>query len=220
MAEGTTKAFPFTDYDFWGYLSSGFVTLFALDYSLGTDLLAKPSWTFVEGVIAVSLAYVTGHLVAGISSAVFEQQVVLALGRPSEVLTGTAVAPRWARFVFPSYFAPLPPGTLSALKAKAQSAGHTDLGSLFTEAHRKAQKNPKAAERLAVFLNQYGFCRNVSFALLIAAVAFALCAVHIARPNAWLWAGCSAFASVGMFLRYLKFHRLFSVEVFTSYTYD
>ena len=216
----SVKAFPFTDYDFWGYIAAGFLTLFALDCSVGTDLLLRPSWTLVETVIAVSLAYVVGHLIAGMSSALLEQRLLLHIGRPSEILTGTKRGPGWARFMFPGYFTPLPPGALSALRAKATAAGHGDFGSLFTHAHRVAQKNAKAAERMAIFLNQYGFCRNVSFAALVAAIAFTIAAARGERDDAWLWAACASVVFVGMFFRYLKFHRLFTVEVLNSYTYD
>lgn len=214
------KSFPFTDYDFWGYLAAGFLVLFAVDFSVGTNVLQRPTWTVVETIVAVSVAYVAGHLVAGLSSAVFEQRLLLILGRPSEVLTGVKQGPAWARFVYPAYFVPLPAGTVAALRAKATAAGHGEFGSLFTHAHRVAQKNGKAAERMATFLNQYGFCRNVSFAALIAAIAFAVSAAHAAKDDAWLWAASSVFVCVGMFARYLKFHRLFTVEVFNSYTYD
>lgn len=214
------KGFPFTDYDFWGYLAAGFLTLFALDYSIGTNFLLRPAWTAVETAIAVSLAYVVGHLIAGMSSAIFEQRLLVHIGRPSEILTGTKLGPGWARFMFPGYFTPLPPGAVSALRAKATAAGHSDFGSLFTHAHRLAQKNSKAAERMTVFLNQYGFCRNVSFAALVAAIAFAIAASRGGGDGSWLWAACASVVFVGMFFRYLKFHRLFTVEAFNSYVYD
>jgi len=48
--------FPFTDYDFYGYLASGFVLLFAADYVLVEEtLMLRQDWAFVEIVLVVEL---------------------------------------------------------------------------------------------------------------------------------------------------------------------
>ena len=59
---------PFTSYDFWAYLSAGFLLLFIADLVAGTGLLDRYSWTVVQGVVAVSAAYAVGQLVASLSS--------------------------------------------------------------------------------------------------------------------------------------------------------
>lgn len=83
------QKFPFTSYDFWAYLSAGFLLLFVVDYVAGTALLARDSWTVVQGIVAVSSAYVIGQLVASMSAAVFERVLVgRLLGYPQMVLFG------------------------------------------------------------------------------------------------------------------------------------
>lgn len=67
---------PFTSYDFWAYLGAGFLLIFAFDAAAGTGLLMRDTWTLVQGVVAVSLAYAVGQLVAGASSFLFEKILV------------------------------------------------------------------------------------------------------------------------------------------------
>ncbi len=100
---------PFTTYDFWAYLSAGFLLLFVTDHVAGTGLFARESWTTVQGVVAVTSAYAVGQLVASTSSLVFERFLVGGLlGYPSKVLFGYSNAPNWLRACIPSYFKSLP----------------------------------------------------------------------------------------------------------------
>jgi hypothetical protein len=78
--------FPFTDYDFWAYISCGFVFLFALDHVLQTAIFQRSTWTLVEGLIAVAAAYVVGHLLAVLSSAT--NNTIRYLGSPTSVEDG------------------------------------------------------------------------------------------------------------------------------------
>ena len=49
--------FPFTDYDFYGYLASGFVLLFAVDYVFTDGIMRRrEKWTGVKSVLAVAVA--------------------------------------------------------------------------------------------------------------------------------------------------------------------
>jgi hypothetical protein len=89
--------FPFTDYDFWGYIASGFVFLFALDHTLQTAIFQRSTWTLVEGLVAVAAAYAVGHLLAGIVSALLERRFARYLSRPSVLLLGATRGPAWFR---------------------------------------------------------------------------------------------------------------------------
>ena len=89
---------PFTSYDFWAYLSAGFLLLFAFDSAAGTKLLMRDTWTVVQGVVAVSLAYAVGQLVASASSFLFEKVLVgKLLGYPRNVLFDQPKAWKWVR---------------------------------------------------------------------------------------------------------------------------
>ena len=76
--------------------------------------------------------------------------------------------------------------------------------------------------RLNIFLNLYGFCRNMTMALVLAAATLTVGIVagtaeagsHV--EPAW-WIAAALIAAVGLFYRYLKFLRQYAVELLTSY---
>ena len=211
---------PFTDYDFWAYLSAGFLFLFALDYVLQTGVLLRPEWTVVQGVVATSCAYVLGHIFAGLSSAIFEERVLgLWLGKPRDLLFGTGSEPKWFRFLFPTYFKALPEETQRAALMRAASAGIMKPGEgMFWVAYDAARNNKVVMDRMNSFLNLYGFCRNVAFVAFVDAVVLAVSHYYFEAPKSDLWWALAAVViGICMFFRYLKFYRHFALEVYTSY---
>lgn len=213
---------PFTSYDFWAYLSAGFMLLFAMDQAAGTQLLLRESWTVVQGVVAVSVAYAVGQLVASASSWLYEKLIVgKLLGYPRDVLFGRSNAWKWIRRLMPTYFEALPAETQKAALEKGLKLGVKSPGeALFWPAHAYGRSTPTIASRLDNFLNLYGFCRNTALVGLIdAAVLY----WSYLQPNGpaehLLWARISLLVSAGMTLRYLKFYRHFTLEVFTAWTF-
>lgn len=214
---------PFKDYDFWAYLSAGFLFLFALDHVLGTDIFMKEQWTAVQGAIAASAAYVVGHLAASISSILFERLLAARLlGPPREVLFGTAKAPKPIRVLMPGYFQALPPSTQDKALEKAKALGIDGPGEgLFWAAFDVAKNNTVSMGRLQGFLNQYGFCRNVALVALIDAAMLYGSYQWFDAPEANLWWARGALViGVGLLFRYLKFYRQYAVEVFTSFAHS
>lgn len=213
---------PFSSYDFWAYLSAGFLLLFAIDQAAGTKLLMRDSWTVVQGVIAVSLAYVIGQLVASVSSWLFEKVLVgKLLGYPRNVLFGQPKARKWVRRLMPGYFEPLPDSTQKAALEKGGKVGVSAPGeALFWPAFANARATPVVMARLNDFLNLYGFCRN---AALVAFVDSAILYWSYLQPKGpaehLLWSRIAFVIGIGMTLRYLKFFRHYASEVFTSFTY-
>lgn len=215
--------FPFTSYDFWAYLSAGFLLLFAVDYVAQTNLLMRESWTVVQSVLAFSCAYAAGHVVASLSSFVFERLLVgKLLGAPRDVLFGGSKAPRFIRFCMPTYFQTLPVAVRNSVHAKAAALNVGDSSeALFLAALSNARANPAVMSRLDNFLNMYGFCRNASLVSFIDAGLLY-----------WFWSkgegngvtltGCyvALALGVGMTLRYLKFYRQYAFEVFTSFAHS
>lgn len=77
-------------------------------------------------------------------------------------------------------------------------------------------------ERLATFLNLYGFCRNMAMALVAVALFLAVGLVigsadtgPVVGPGWWL--GAAALGAVGVLYRYLKFYRQYALELLVSY---
>lgn len=213
--------FPFTDYDFWAYLTSGFAFIFVCDHIFQTDLMAQADWTLAQAVFVSACAYVVGHLLAGVASALLERRVVRGwLGTPTALLFAVVHGPSWFRRLYPSYYQPLPAKTRAAILQKAAGAGVTSPGEdLFWVAFEAARVNKAAFDRMTVFLDLYGLCRNIAMTAAIAATLLAINAWRSQVPADYEWAGVAGFIAVGMFLRYLKFYRHYSLELFTSYAY-
>jgi hypothetical protein len=213
---------PFTNYDFWAYLSSGFLLLAVLDQVLGTRLLMRESWTIVQGVLAISCAYTVGQLVASVSSWLLEKLLVgKLLGYPRDVLFGQPKAWGWVRKLVPSYFEPLPVSTQTVALEKGKKVGVTNPGeALFWPAYSNAQGTPAVMARLENYLNLYGFCRNTALVALVNAALLYWSYLQPKGPTEHLLgARLSLVVGIGLTLRYLKFFRHYAVEVFTSYAY-
>lgn len=213
---------PFTSYDFWAYLSAGFLLLFAIDSSADTKLLMRDSWTVVQATVAISVAYAIGQIVASLSSWVFERGLVgKVLGYPRKVLFGEAKGPAWLRRSLGAYFQPLPTEVQVAIRDKATKAGVAQAGeAMFVLAFASARQTPAVMSRLDNFLNLYGFCRNTALVGFIDAAIFYGSYLQKAGPEQHLlWSRIALVIALGMTLRYLKFYRLYAHEVFTSFAY-
>jgi hypothetical protein len=213
---------PFTVYDFFGYLSAGFVLL----VGLAAAFTGSESWQRTPGatvgLLLVVVAYTAGHVIANVSGYLIEGTLVRRiLGAPNKVLFAES-GPQWARLL-PGYYRPLPPEQRKRVLGRAAQAGITEPGEgLFYHCFSAAKESESTMTRLSTFLNLYGFCRNMAVSTLIVAIAlFAGMLLgtaetgHLVAPG-W-WAAGAFLASIGLLYRYLKFFRHYSVEVFVSY---
>ncbi|MCE3001244.1 MAG: hypothetical protein LW860_00895 [Xanthomonadaceae bacterium] len=196
--------------------------LFAVDQAAGTKLLMRESWTVVQGIVVVLIAYTVGQLVASASSWLYEKLLVgRLLGYPRNILFGQPKAWFWVRRLMPSYFASLPGETQRAVLAKGRKVGVDQPGeTLFWPAHVYGRGTPAVAARLDSFMNLYGFCRNVALVGLVNAAILYWSYLQSDGPaEHLLWARVSLLVSLGMTLRYLKFYRHFAIEVFTAWAF-
>jgi hypothetical protein len=70
---------------------------------------------------------------------------------------------------------------------------------------------------MGTFLNLYGFCRNVSFTLVLSAALLVGTAIGTGDPQARWMAAVAAAGAVGMFYRCLKFLRLHGAEILLAF---
>jgi len=217
----------FNAYDFLGYLASGFLLLITIDYVFNGGNLAKPSPPIGFAIFWVLLAYILGHLIAHLSSTLLEINFLRGvLGSPEEHLLAEKSNSPWAR-IFPENFKPLPKTTQERILARAAKEGVStaSMRSFFFHCHAIAKRDRVTLERLNQFLNQYGFCRNITMVLLLAAVILPLAALILLAQGKYgsidwqkfVWGAASLVGAYGMFLRYLKFFRHYTLEVFMSY---
>jgi hypothetical protein len=212
---------PFSVYDFFAYLSSGAVWVLTADYVLGIGLLSQKYITVVLGVALVIFAYVCGHIVAHFSSLTMEQILVgRLLKRPTSILM--VEKPRWRplRWAFPNYFRPLPAHTRNRVSEQAEARGAASATgeALFMHAYPVVTSNSVIQARLDDFRNLYGFARNMSFSLIVSAIAIVIAHRLAFHPVRLRWAVLSALAGVALFYRYLKFFRQYSYELLLRYS--
>ena len=213
---------PFTSYDFWAYLSAGFLLLFVIDYVGGTGVFARESWTVIQGIVAVSSAYVVGQLTASLSSLLLERLLVgRLLGYPRMILFGKATAWRVFRALLPMYYQALPRETQEAALNQGKKFGIDKPGeALFWPAYAHARATPAVMSRLENFLNLYGFCRNIAVVGLIDSALLAISHRWYSAPAETMYLAVALLIlSLGMILRYLKFYRQFAIEAFTAFAY-
>jgi hypothetical protein len=213
--------FPFTDYDFFGYLSVGGGLLLAFDNALQFGLLVKQSWTWLEVAALIGAAYMVGQSVAALSHSILEAWLVRkVIGRPTNLLMGDRKAPWFWRMAFPRFVEPLPDQTRETVKARAAAnLGEVAGEALFLAAHSHARQFTDVQERLQVFVGRYGFFRNACVASLLAAVTW-LGAASVQPNTQFVWsAGLAFLFRVVALGRYLTFHRSFSSEVLLSFAF-
>lgn len=217
--------FPFTDYDFYAYLTSGALFLAALDYAItgGTTLL-NTEWGFVLTLLVVALAYVVGQLLATPASIVVEHGFARGvLSPPAMILLGLQ-APNWlerfiGRYVIGRYYTPFPDQVRRKIIARAAKELDVpmeeiiDGEAVFQVAFPVARKSEDTRARLDDFRNQYGFCRNLGFVGLISLVMIAIRAYQLDDSTAWYVAVFAGVIAVGMTARFLKFYSSFAAEV-------
>jgi hypothetical protein len=222
---------PFTAYDFFAYLSSGFVVIGAADVAFPGSWILDAELSFIEGLVWIVVAYVLGHVISAVSAPILEQRFAeRMLGSREQVLfdpqkgcgssCSTEKRRRVERF-FPGYFKRLPKEIQARVLDRAKNeAKITSIGpALFLYCDAQMRQKPEAAPVLATFLNIYGFARNTCLASLIGAVLLIVGAIKYetnAETKAWLAAAAIA-AAVGLLYRYLKFFRLYARDVFLFY---
>lgn len=216
---------PFSFYDFFGYLGSGFLLLVAIDYAAGGERITSENVPTILAIFWVVLIYVAGHIIAHVSSIILEVRFLRkVLKSPEEHLFATDITSKWAK-IFPGHFKPLPESSQERLSILARKEGFStasDRG-FFFHCHAHVKRDEATLNRLNTFLKLYGFCRNLSMALLFSAVVLFFWAFEswkfweAANGEKLGWAGLALFAAFMMLLRYLKFFRHYTLEVYNTF---
>ncbi len=224
--------FPFTDYDFYGYLTSGSVLLFVADLAFnGGGITFRPEWTFVQVVLVVALAYATGQIAAWPSSIILEHLFThRVLRSPFNIQVGAA-EPRLAERAVNALltgrdYQPLGDDVRQMMIDRAaaitgQDASHYSEcpGRLFQPAYEFAKAVPQTMARMDQFRNLYGLMRNLAFTGFVSALVLGLRARATDDGQLWAWAVVALVAGVGMLVRYLKFYGAFASEVTRCFAY-
>lgn len=220
--------FPFTDYDFYAYITAGVILIASIDYTFGGSILvSRAEWSVVQGIFWTMISYIVGHVIAGLSSFFMEQLLLKKIfTNPVQVILGLRRS-KWFekpfRYLFAREFSPFPEAFSAKITKKLEAAigsnkaALDDPETLFQTAFSVARYAKDSELRLDQFMNLYGMCRNVAFVGLIAAVLLWIRAWHSESPSdvgmAW-----TAFAvALGMFGRFVKFYSAYTREVLRAF---
>jgi hypothetical protein len=216
--------FPFTDYDFYAYLTSGALFLSVLDFAFNKALLlARADWTFVQIVMVIAAAYVTGHVIATLAQLVLETFAVSKLiSKPIQLQLGLKepnCAERLIGLLVGRYYDPMEVSVQARIKNEARSIlskeedQSLNAEEVFQAGFKKSFSIKDARPRIDGFLNQYGFCRNISFVALVSMIILSWRAYQIELPYEGLLIIASFIVFIGMFIRFVKFLASFQAEV-------
>ena len=212
---------PFSLYDTFAYLASGFVVLAAAAYGFDHPSVGASGIPAQQILLGIVIIYIAGHLIAHLSSLILESWLLRkVIGCPEDYLLCARDRNAWAR-LFPANFKPLPEPTRERIRKRANVEGVPVSGrALFYHCHAIVKHDEVTLDRLSSFLKLYGFCRNMCLALVASAILLliGLARASASGPNAGTWAIMATGASVVMFYRYLKFYRHYALEVLTSYS--
>jgi hypothetical protein len=79
-------SFPFSPYDFFGYLVAGFVVVCAAESATGSNWVLNQELKWPQAAFWVMVAYITGHVVANLSSYFIEHKFLRGVLDCPEVL--------------------------------------------------------------------------------------------------------------------------------------
>ena len=221
--------FPFTDYEFYAYITAGMIVLFSLDYGVNDGaIVLQDSWSFIQIVFVIGTAYIIGHIVAGPASTVLEHWVARRILRPPVAIMMGLGKAGFIEAIFSiatisRYYQPLPQGLRSlifegvARSLNKSSEEITDPEEVFQVAFPVAQKTPLTVERMDTFLRLYGFSRNVAMAGFVSTLPLIHRAYTENETPLYGWAAALFLISVVMFSRFLKFYAEFGAEVLRTY---
>ena len=213
---------PFSVYDFFGYLSSGVVALAGAGFAYRGAEAFYLDLNASQALLSVIAAYMIGHVVGSVSNFLLERRLTRGLiGPPTFWLFEGAPIRGWRRMLM-AYHRPLPEATAQRVSANSEAvAGIDDPGeALFYHCFGVAQRDESVRDRLAVFLNLYGFARNTSMAAFVSAAMIGVAIVlndQVDRADLWAGASLAVLVGAAMYLRYLKFYRQYSVSLYVSY---
>jgi hypothetical protein len=216
---------PFSVFDFFVYLipgalvlSSIFVIVWPVDNlsTLWSDLSSIGDLRFAIYGIALIISYVAGHAIAAVGSLFFEGVLIgRILGYPSPNLFKPNTSGLFRRYRQP-YSAKFVSEFVSLFE-QFFGKGY-DAEDMFMLCHSVVKEEcPASFSRLNIFIIQYDFARNLAMALLVS-IPFLLWIGLLRSELVFLGLGVlSALLVVVMLLRYLKFYRRYSDEVFRSF---
>ena len=212
---------PFSAYDFFGYLASGFLFWVGIDFLDGShDWLLNQDLKLTNGVFWLFTAYISGQTASSYSKLLYESFLVDKILRRPNFNLVRETRPRFRGYLFWEYYTSLPNKARKRVMEKSTRAGVVEGGEdLFVLAWSSVKNLETVGARLDEFRDRYGFNRNISFTFLVVTSIYAVGLIVGYSDQSiieFMYLGI-AFTLL-TFVRYLKFFRQYSYEVFTTYS--
>ena len=216
------KEFPFDPYDFFGYLASGYIVIAGLEILIGVPQILGQELKIFDIIITSLGAYIAGQIVASPSKFILEDMIVKQLLlAPSITLMNQQSGNKFIRFLLPGYYVPLPNQIRDRIINSVTREGCSDAEGEALFLHIRFQNDVRSDThlmlRLGTFLNKYGFNRNLSFTCCLFAISIFVAYGVNPITDEVKYAYIAAIVGILLFLRYLKFFRQYSYELFNSY---
>ena len=221
-----------SDYELFAYVASGFWALAITDLLIDRQFIFGQDWTISEAALMFMASYIVGQILASPAQAIIERILVHKILLPPSIAL-LDKDPRLEsrkllrKALLRGYYRPLDAGIIEKIwhhtrdESKRQPSGEA----LFWQAYSITKNDSKVATRLGTFLKLYGFCRNMTFINLCGSVSFSISSIirgingeEFTLIDHPLMAGISLILTLGMLVRFLKFYRLYSVEIFVAYS--
>jgi|688.fasta_scaffold39672_3 hypothetical protein len=221
------RVFPFSDYDFFGYLASGAMFLCVYDYVYngGTQIILHKDWLPAQVFMIFLAAYVAGHIIASISSLLVEKLLIQKVIGCPEILFFASSPPKgWKGILSMFWIDYCLPADKELQKKVLDIASKSQITSpgraLFHAAHNFAKTISVVKVRMDSFLNIYGFCRNISMMAFISLLMLLVKATNTDSVTDWQYCFWALVTCMGMFYRYLKFYKHYTWEVLTTFAFQ
>ena len=220
------KNTPFDLYDFFGYIASGILIVIGLELTIGfPEVLGRELLAFE--IVALSLGvYVAGQIIATPAKWLLETIIVRRILKPPSInLMRSRDKGWWTKvwwwWLFPGYYEPLPNSVQKRILKKAKDEGLDNPVGEDLFVHIRFQDYMRTDEvlmnRLRPFLNKYGFNRNLSFTSFLFGIALMAVTGWDTSTVETKSAILALVSGALLFLRYLKFYRQYSYELFNTY---
>ncbi len=214
----------FSFYDFFGYLASGLLLAFSIDYFFNDLALFKTQEPkAIQSIIVFLLIYIMGHILAAPSAWLLETKFVKKyLGHPRETLLKPTTNPQGSVLFFREYYRPLAKDVIAKIRNKFSIKDDKELtpekcGDIFHLIYSKVKSNELSLNRLNIFLTLYGFARNVSFTCFIITIMILIQFIIQDHWCKWYWLLIFFFTGIVMLFRFLKFFRYYVYDMYLSY---
>ena len=177
---------PFDPYDFFAYLSSGFFLIIGAEFTLGYPQILFHDLSSIQLVMLILASYVCGQIIASTSKTVLQDVIIRRiLGAPDKNLL-LSKPPLLRGIIFSNYYKPVPSVTRNVIAEYRDKITPKD-DELFYRIRfsKELQSNDLLNTRLAIFLKQYGFARNLSFVCLLLGIGIWVHPSPNLDPSTW-----------------------------------